>query len=264
MKDVETTRMLLGLLAEKHAKDIFVSECKTGSTFGGCPRLDAWVMIPSWAHPLVIGYEIKASKHDFLNDEKWRSYLPYCNEFYFVCPTKIISPEEMSDGIGLLWSSTGNTRLYRKKKAKYRDVTIPEDIFRYILMSRAVIGRYEFASKTISQREYWQAWLRQKKEDVVVGYKVSKKIQEVVAEKITCVETENEHLVKRMQSYDDIIKVIKLLGEDPKNSYWVSHRIKEKIKKLQEIIPNDLLYTLKNMIEKLSVFEKMLKEHKNL
>ena len=36
---------IVNLLAAKHAGDVFVRECKVGSTWGlGPPRLDAWAM----------------------------------------------------------------------------------------------------------------------------------------------------------------------------------------------------------------------------
>ena len=40
------------LLADKHSKDVFVPECKGGSTwFSDHDRLDAWAMARSWKNP---------------------------------------------------------------------------------------------------------------------------------------------------------------------------------------------------------------------
>src|SRR5258706_16426649 len=51
---------LLALLAEKHAADVFVPECKDGPSQGTQHfRMDAWAMLKSWSNPLTIGYEIK-------------------------------------------------------------------------------------------------------------------------------------------------------------------------------------------------------------
>ena len=86
-----TANKIQSLLAVKHSKDIFVPECKDGPTHTADHlRMDAWVMKRSWVRPLSIGYEIKISRQDFLNDQKWHSYLNYCNEFYFVCPAGLI------------------------------------------------------------------------------------------------------------------------------------------------------------------------------
>jgi len=40
--------------------------------------------------PKVVGYEIKTSKSDLKNDEKFESYLNYCNILYFVVPVKLV------------------------------------------------------------------------------------------------------------------------------------------------------------------------------
>src|SRR5690242_5105664 len=105
------------LLAAKHAEDVLVPECKDGPTQGGSHRrMDAWVMSKSWANPCVTGYEIKVSRSDFLGDEKWRTYLPLCNEFYFVAPSGIIEPDELPPEAGLLCVSSTGTVLFRKKK----------------------------------------------------------------------------------------------------------------------------------------------------
>lgn len=76
---------ILRLLEAKHSKDLLIPECKDGPTQSVSEhlRMDAWVMNRSWAHPCYTAYEIKVTRSDFLNDRKWRGYLPYCNEFFF-------------------------------------------------------------------------------------------------------------------------------------------------------------------------------------
>jgi len=77
-----TAHQLVDLLAAKHSEDVFVPECKLGPSYGdGNGRIDAWAMAKSWAHPLVNAYETKVSRSDFLNDNKWQMYLPFCNQF---------------------------------------------------------------------------------------------------------------------------------------------------------------------------------------
>jgi len=89
-------RELLDLLLVKHAQDVCVPECKNGPTWTAKHlRLDLWAMKKSWSNPYTYGYEIKASRSDFLQDEKWLNYLPYCNYFSFVCLPGLIEPEEL-------------------------------------------------------------------------------------------------------------------------------------------------------------------------
>ena len=95
--DKITAADITGLLAAKHQKDIFIPQCKTGSTWMGAPHiLDAWVMPRSWTKP-VIGYEIKVSRSDYQRDKKWKIYLEYCHLFYFVVPYGLIEPREVAE-----------------------------------------------------------------------------------------------------------------------------------------------------------------------
>lgn len=47
---------ILNLLATKHAKDCFITECLLGS--GGARRMDAWGMRGTWMVEEYFGYEI--------------------------------------------------------------------------------------------------------------------------------------------------------------------------------------------------------------
>ena len=78
---------ILDKLKAKHTDDVFVAECKNGPTHTASHRrLDAWVMKKSWSPITMLGYEIKQSRSDFLQDNKWQAYLPCCHQLYFVCP----------------------------------------------------------------------------------------------------------------------------------------------------------------------------------
>lgn len=132
-------KQISALLAERHRDDVFVPECNLGSAWERCPRMDAWAMRKSWSKPNVWGYEIKVSRGDFLQDGKWHEYLPYCNQFAWVCPWGLIQPNEVGEGAGLIYVTKTGTRLMTKVKPVRRDVQIPDEIFRYVLMSRAQI-----------------------------------------------------------------------------------------------------------------------------
>ncbi len=190
------------LIERKHYKDICVPECKTGATITAsrCPRLDVWVMAKSWANPLAIGYEIKVSRNDFLHDTKWQSYLPFCNELYFVCPQNIIQKDEVPENCGLMWVSKSGTMLFTKKKAAYRDVEIPPEIYKYILMSRAKI-----VQECMETREqYWRQWLADAKLTHDLGYRVSHKLRKLIDERIEKVEAENKRLIGEQERLADI------------------------------------------------------------
>jgi hypothetical protein len=178
---------IIQLLKVKHAEDVFVSECKSGqSQCTSHLRMDAWVMPKSWSNPATTAYEIKVSRGDFMRDEKWHLYLPYCNRFYFICPAELIKPEEVPDQAGLMWVAKTGSRIYTKKKAPHRDVQIPEDLWRYVLMCRTEV-RSEFRNEPKDERlAHWKEWLKTRQEAKDLGnqvaYHTRKYIQEVWAE----------------------------------------------------------------------------------
>lgn len=84
----------------------FITECKTCSTYfpdpQGLLKFDGLAITKSYTKPNIIGYEIKVSRNDFLQDNKWHLYLQYCNEFYFVVPKGLVKKEELPDHVGLI------------------------------------------------------------------------------------------------------------------------------------------------------------------
>jgi len=177
-----TAKDILKLLAQKHHKDLFVCECKNGPTWTGQhARLDAWALRRSWVNPQSWGYEIKVSRSDFLAEKRAPEYMAVCNSFYYVCPGKeIIRPEEVPEGAGLIYVSKTGTRLYTKRKAQYRKIEEPVDLYKYLLFSRVrVLGAREgFMDKSDRTKE-WRLWLEEHREFKDVGYRVSKRLREV-------------------------------------------------------------------------------------
>ena len=251
-----TANTILKALWTKHIEDVFISECKVGpSRHRGCPRLDAWAMKKSWASPLTTGYEIKVSRSDFLNDTKWASYLLYCNELYFVCPAKIILVEEVPEQCGLMYISSTGTRLYIKKKAPYRDVDIPVELYIYILMGRVrIVGEYQKADAV----EYWKGWLKDKKEDQELGYRVSEKVRK----KVDSVERINRSLTEKMEDYDDIRQLILDLGLDLNKTY-LKYSVEKRVKEILTGIPDNLTRALTSLKRGISDFESVIQRIKD-
>ncbi len=219
------SREIIDLLAKKHDEDVFVTECKNGPSQGNKHvRMDAWVMNKSWANPCVTGYEVKVSRADFIADNKWPSYLPLCNQFYFICPSGIIKPEEVSPDAGLMWVSKTGGMTITKKKAPYRQVIIPEELFRYILMCRTRIdGERDESSNKL---DYWRRWLEGREEAKSLAYRVSSKIREHVSEvNIRCTKLENQ-----MAKYDRIRELLIGMGFPEREHEWLSeYNVRKKI-----------------------------------
>ncbi len=204
---------IVELLAEKHSDDVFVPECKSGPTqFGGHDRIDAWVMPKSWAHPDVIGYEVKVDRADFMRDQKWPRYLDLCNLLYFVAPRGVIFPSELPAEVGLMEVSTGGRRIITKRRAARRDVTIPEDVFRYVLMCRAVITRER--STPVDRSEFWQQWLRKREDDRRLGHEVGGRIAKLYAENVERVDRELSQLRLEIEGLKDTRQILAELGVD--------------------------------------------------
>jgi len=205
---------ILEKLRSKHAADVFVSECKDGPTQSGSHhRLDAWAMRRSWSPITMIGYEIKESRSDFLRDDKWPAYLPLCHQLYFVCPRGLIQPEELGEGVGLLWSGEGE-RLHTKRKAARREIELPAALLVYVLMCRTKITR-ERVEETSGDREYWWRWLEDKNDRADLGRRVSRRIREMVlgaSTRVSAAET-------KVASYESLRSELTARGINP-DDHW--------------------------------------------
>jgi hypothetical protein len=257
-----TADNILNLLRQKHREDVFVPECKGGPTWGtGHSRLDAWAMKKSWAHPLVWGYEIKVSRSDFLGDQKWHSYLPYCNEFYFVCPGKLIDPSELPAEAGLLWVASTGRQLMKKKASARRDVEVPEELYRYLLMSRVQIIDERDPLKACKQtREervvYWREWLENHRENKRLGYRVSRELREHVEQ----VESDNQRLKAENNALALFKQRLDELGVNP-NQTINEWRVNSALSQLMGDIPPYFGRQVEDTLRSLGRISEFLKEH---
>ncbi len=246
------------LLAERHSKDVFVPQCKNGPTqcAHGLLKLDAWAMARSWAHPKLTAYEIKVSRQDFLKDDKWRMALDWCNEFYWVAPEAIIDKAEIAAECGLLTVSRNGSRLFTRKRAPYREIDEPGDLFRYILMCRTSIkGEDEERSNS----ETWRRWMERRDADKQLGWNVSKKIQEVVAQRIDDVANENHTLRSSIKAFDEIVPMLEKYKfgswmDSPRGRYWKPDSrwwIERTLCDANEIIDNGVIADLRRIADSL-------------
>jgi hypothetical protein len=51
----------------------------------------------------VRGFEVKTSRIDFLQDDKWTQYSEFCSSVSIVCPEGLIEKNEVQKPFGLLW-----------------------------------------------------------------------------------------------------------------------------------------------------------------
>lgn len=204
---------LVKMLQWRHREDVFIPECKDGGSWNrnNHLRLDAFVIRKSFTNPLTIGYEIKVSRSDFLGDKKWQGYLPYCNEFYFVCPNGMIKPEELPDGVGLIHATKNGKGLRRiEYSSNNLEARIPDDMYKYILFSRSDIIHRPQGQK--AKREFWKYWLHMKEVDAELGKKVGKALAEKIKTRIVEVGNRNSHLRYEVSQLNAVKKVVKEFG----------------------------------------------------
>lgn len=133
----------------------------------------------SWRHPCFTAYEVKVDRNDFLRDEKWPLYRQYCHRLFFACPAGLIAPEELPEDIGLIYYDPEKDSLYTKRQALFRDIEIPWEMLYYIIMCREDSDRHPFFS---TQREFLEAWVRDKEERIRLAYEVNGKLWKTIDE----------------------------------------------------------------------------------
>lgn len=96
------------------------TETNLGPSRGGVGRVDVIAVENTWSPPCVKIVEIKVDRSDFLNDRKWSQYKDYCHEFYWACPTGLISRSEVGEKCGLMMVNPDTHSCTTVKKAIYR------------------------------------------------------------------------------------------------------------------------------------------------
>jgi len=132
---------IMALLNVKHSKDVIIPECKNGETWGARDllKMDAWVLRRSYSPLTTIGYEIKCSRKDFEQDQKWTGYLDLCHEFCFVCPAGLIRATDLPQRVGLIWASKDRLHTKRKAQRVEPDTEKLNRLLIYVVMARSQI-----------------------------------------------------------------------------------------------------------------------------
>lgn len=264
-----TAATLLNLLLKRHTEDVCIPECKSGASWSSSKTriFDLWTMKKSYSKPMTCIYEIKVSRQDFLRDDKWQTYLPYCTDFYFVAPAGIIDPSEVPADAGLLLSSKTGTRLFCKKKAPHRNVEIPISLFKYVLMTRSkiVASTYTNTDNGKDMQAFWQGWLEKKDVKQQLGYHVSRKIRKLYAENIEQVRVRQEQLDGRLEKLETVRIILKELGFDEKNLGWnYRDKVCDRIAEINAGIPEkDIIKHLENAVANLKNTINVIQNAKN-
>jgi hypothetical protein len=209
---------ILSAIRMKYTKSQFIPEISIQSG-GKERRLDAWVLKPGYKPITAVGFEIKTSRADWLNDQKWPEYLATCQEFYFVTPSGVMRKEEVPEMAGLMhatvwrvdeWTNkygdkgTRNVvRLRVIKKAPRRDITLPERFMVGIIRNRMDRPYTYHSNKSGFDSE---AFLAAKKDQALRAKAVNSRIHALVGMSVTEIEAFKRNTTADLEKCRDIKK----------------------------------------------------------
>ncbi len=245
-------------LGIKHQSDFFLTEVKNGSTWSNdnLAIMDALAIKKSWSKPCLTGYEVKVSRQDFLNDDKWPIYKEYCHRFYFACPKGLIEPNELPDDVGLIWFNPEKKTLYTRKKSKFRHIEMPTDMFYYIILSRMDNDRHPFFS---SKRECLEKYVEDKTDKRELGRRVSSKLIQEMNDMHSRLEKLEREAKKNSEALEQNKKVIEIMRKHGMSPYRWNFEV-ELDKALNTSVPPNFLETLNTIRNASNQLSNMVKE----
>lgn len=252
-----TADQISGFLKKKHDADLFVDQCKNGPTWSSHNLLilDAWVLKRTYSPLTTIGYEIKVSRHDFEQDQKWTGYLDLCHYFYFVCPAGLIRATDLPSHAGLMWvSQSGAIHVKHKPERLKPDPTKMNELLIYVLMARAVISNTYFPpnngeelSRVDGRRKTVEEAAKRKELAYFVKGHIKQYEDSVRARESTLAprETAVQEFVRRLADLGIVWNLEKNVWEEQ----W---RVNEQISALKESITGEDLRQLEGMAQRLA------------
>ena len=244
-----TSKQILDLLSAKHSKDVFVSECKNGETWGARDllKIDAWALLRTYSPLTMIGYEIKTSRQDFEQDQKWASYLDLCHIFYFVCPAGLIRADDLPQRAGIIWVSKGG-KLHTKRKAERvePDVKKLNRLLVYVLMARSRIVDSTYFISDEEPKSHLQSLreeVEKSNEKKELAYFVKSHVRDMIdqSRKIDRELINREQDIKR---FEDKLALLGITWDSKKSNWQDTMQIDNEINLLKKRIDN---WTLSRM-----------------
>ena len=258
---------ILSLLENKHKKDVFIAECKNGETWNtkGLLKLDAWVLQRTYSPLTTMGYEIKCTRADFEQDQKWINYLDLCHTFYFVCPAGLIRSTDIPLNVGLVWVSTTG-RLHIKKRAERHepDTEKLNALLIYALMSRSKIVPNMNKIDSDEPQDKLQMirdTIERAREKKQLAYFVKGHIKEIFDD----VNRKDKELINREHTIEKFEERLAKLGIswDSKNGDWTNRaRVENEIALLGKQIDDTTLRNIETIGKQLMNLTGVIKEYR--
>lgn len=207
---------ILGLLAQRHARDMFWNEVKNGPTWGGSHmRLDALAIAKSWSPVRVYGYEIKVSRSDWIKDQKWMDYAEVCNYLCVVAAEGVVDPSEVPNGFGLLVPAKTGSMLRTIRKPIRREADPHWPTLLYLLMSRTRPDNGVHQLSREARVAHWREALEAKDAARKIGWLVRRRTAERIEQL--------ERSAKRAEDLEELDSFLE--ANDPGNWGSVAERL---------------------------------------
>ena len=199
-------------LSQWKQDDFFLTEVKNGSTYfppaQGLLIFDGVGIRKSYSKPCITMYEIKVSRGDFLQDNKWNLYRQYCNEFYFVVPKGLIDKKELPSDCGLIYYNPETKKLLTKQKSQYKECDQPYEMYQYIIYSRLASDHIPFYEE---KAEYAKDYIADKADKRNIGYALRTKMAKEMTEMSQRLES-LKSTEKKVKFFDDVVKLLRNHG----------------------------------------------------
>ncbi len=245
-------------LSKRHADEVFLTEVKNGPSWT-TTRLrifDAFSIKKSWTKPCFTGYEIKVSRQDFLRDEKWPNYLPFCHRFYFACPVGLIDPDELPKEVGLVTYNPETRGLHTKKTAIYRPIEPSPELLLYIIMNRIPKTEHPFFNNT---REELEAWVADKEECKRLRIRVKSKLMKQVDELTERTEHLSTEVTLLQHNKENLEKIENLLNKFGITTRHFDSMIGGLQKRLSQGVPKQMEYLVNSLQRDVDQLAQMVK-----
>lgn len=209
------------LLADRHKDAVYVPECKMGSA--GSRTLDGWALLPTWSPLTAIGYEVKVSRSDWLQDQKFEEYRNVCHLFFVVAPKGIVSKGELPAGVGLLepiGEGTGRRLVMRHKAVRQEiDPAKALRLMAYVLMWKRAEGGAGPLSKD-RRAAIWRRWVDERQEFRAIASSVRGRMRAMLKEALDAQRVAES----RAKQLEDTAAVLEELGIKPGWDRWSTRR----------------------------------------
>lgn len=194
-------KALLDRAISRH--NVFFTEVYTNDGLYPMQRFDG-LELHGVSNTSIFGYEVKVSRGDFLQDNKWTGYLNFCNQFSFVCPEGLIKEEELPLEVGLTYYKPQTGRLRVKRKAVERKIDLPAKLLIGLIFNRIDRERHPFFS---DKREEIASYLEEKENKQVLAVNFENKLIKERNEAVTNIqnlERQFEYYKREAESWEKV------------------------------------------------------------